>query len=150
MSVPQRVSLVTLGVADVARATAFYRSLGWRESDASNPGDVTFFATPGLVLALWGIGDLAVDSGLRDSQGVPDFRGVALAINVASVAEVDDHIATWIAAGGSVRRLPVSTDWGGYSGYVADPEGNLWEIAHNPSWPLDDRGLPVIPGSRDT
>ena len=152
MTVPQRFSLVTLGVADVAAATDFYRWLGWRESSASMPGDVTFFATPGGVLGLWGVRDLAADAGMADtsdgSGAPPGFRGMAAAINLASVDEVDAAVAAWIAAGGSLRRSAAMTDWGGYSGYVADPDGNLWEFAHNPFWPLDGRGLPMLPGPR--
>ncbi len=144
MSIPQRFSLVTLGVADVASATAFYRRLGWQESSASQPGDVTFFATPGGVLALWSTADLAADSG-APASGVPAFRGVALAINLSSAAEVDDAMAAWVEAGGHVTRAAATTDWGGYSGYVADPDGNAWEFAHNPFWPLDERGLPTLP-----
>ena len=154
MTVPQRFSLVTLGVADVAAATDFYRRLGWRESSASMPGDVTFFATPGGVLGLWAARALAADAGMADAGDAPGassgFRGVAAAINLASVDEVDAAVATWITAGGSLRRSAARTDWGGYSGYVADPDGNLWELAHNPFWPLDERGLPTLPGPRDT
>ena len=154
MTVPQRFSLVTLGVADVAAATDFYRRLGWRESSASMPGDVTFFATPGGVLGLWAArapgGGCRHGRRRRCPRGVLGIPGVAAAINLASVDEVDAAVATWITAGGSLRRSAARTDWGGYSGYVADPDGNLWELAHNPFWPLDERGLPTLPGPRDT
>lgn len=147
MSVPQRFSLVTLGVRDVAASTAFYERLGWRRSSASVEGDVTFIATPGGVLALWGAADLAADAGSSSAatSGLGGFRGVALAINVGSPAEVDAAIGAWVAAGGTITRAAAATEWGGYGGYVADPDGHLWEFAHNPFWPLDERGLPTLP-----
>ena len=146
MSVPQRISLVTLGVADVAASTAFYERLGWRRSSASVEGEVTFIDTPGPILGLWSTTELAHDAGRPGATGTSGFRGLALAINVGSPAEVDDAIDAWVAAGGSVARPAAATDWGGYSGYVADPDGHLWEFAHNPFWPLDDRGMPTLPG----
>ncbi|MFI5293263.1 MAG: VOC family protein [Candidatus Limnocylindrales bacterium] len=142
---PQRYSLVTLGVADVAASTAFYERLGWRRSSASMEGDVTFIATPGGILGLWSAHELARDAGSPGGDLPTGFRGVALAINVGSPAEVDDAIAAWVAAGGRLTRAAAPTDWGGYSGYVADPDGHLWELAHNPFWPLDERGLPTLP-----
>ncbi|MFN8518856.1 MAG: VOC family protein [Chloroflexota bacterium] len=128
--------------------------MGWRRSSASVDGDVTFIATPGGVLALWGAADLAADAGAPGAPGASGassaasgvFRGVALAINVGSPAEVDAAIAVRVAAGGVVTRPAAATEWGGYSGYVADPDGHLWEFAHNPFWPLDERGLPQLPG----
>ena len=145
MSVPQRYSLVTLGVADVAASTAFYERLGWRRSSASMEGDVTFIDTPGGILGLWSAHELARDAGSPGADPPTGFRGIALAINVGSPAEVDDAIAAWVAAGGTLTRVAAPTDWGGYSGYVADPDGHLWELAHNPFWPLDDRGMPTLP-----
>jgi predicted lactoylglutathione lyase len=144
MPVPQRYSLITLGVADVEAATAFYRALGWRESSASVAGEVAFFATPGGVLGLWSADKLAADAG-APAVAPSGFRGIALAINLASRDDVDTAIEAWVAAGGTVTRDPAATDWGGYSGYVADPDGHTWELAHNPFWPLDDRGLPTLP-----
>jgi predicted lactoylglutathione lyase len=145
MSVPQRVSLVTLGVADVAASTAFYERLGWRRSSASAEGEVTFIDTPGGILGLWSATELAKDAGMPGSEPPAGFRGVALAINLASPAEVDAAIAAWVAAGGIVTRPAAETEWGGYTGYVADPDGHLWELAHNPFWPLDERGMPALP-----
>ncbi|MET1015245.1 MAG: VOC family protein [Leifsonia flava] len=145
MAIPQRYSLVTLGVADVIAATAFYRSLGWEPAPSSVEGEITFFATPGGVIALWSTAELAKDAGTSTMHAnAPAFRAVTLAINVATRDEVDDAIGEWMALGGSVSKVPTETEWGGYSGYVADPDGNLWEIAHNPFWPLDERGLPVL------
>ena len=148
-SVPQRISLVTLGVADVALSTAFYERLGWRRSSASVDGDVTFIETPGGILGLWSATELARDAGVAgEARAVAPtgFRGVAFAINLASAAEVDAAIEAWVAAGGTVTRPAAATDWGGYTGYVADQDGHLWELAHNPFWPLDDRGMPTLPG----
>jgi predicted lactoylglutathione lyase len=148
MAIPQRFSLVTLGVADVEVATAFYRRLGWREAPSSIPGEVAFFATPGGVLALWETAELAKDAALPTMHAnAPGFRAVALAINLASPEEVDDAVGDWVLAGGSISKAAAATEWGGYSGYVADLDGNLWELAHNPSWPLDERGLPVLRGA---
>jgi predicted lactoylglutathione lyase len=146
VSVPQRVSLVTLGVADVPASTAFYERLGWRRSGASAEGDVTFIDTPGGILGLWSATELAKDAGVPGSEAPTGFRGVALAINLASPTEVDAAIADWVAAGGTVTRPAAPTEWGGYTGYVADPDGHLWELAHNPFWPLDERGMPTLPG----
>lgn len=145
MSIPQRFSLVTLGVADVETATAFYHRIGWRETHSSVPGEVSFFATPGGVLALWETAELAKDAALPTFHAnAPAFRAVALAINLDSREAVDDAMGDWVLAGGSIAKAAAATAWGGYSGYVADPDGNLWEFAHNPAWPLDERGLPVI------
>jgi uncharacterized protein len=141
MAVPARISLVTLGVADVATSTEFYTALGWQLSSASVPGDVSFLTTAGVALALWGRVDLAADSGVE--PGTPG--GVTLAINLEGRAEVDAAVATWVSTGGRVVRAAAETEWGGYTAYVADPDGHLWEFAHNPFWTLDERGLPVLP-----
>jgi uncharacterized protein len=149
MPIPQRFSLVTLGVADVDAATAFYRRLGWRQSTHSVEG-TTFFSTPGPIIALWTSPELAVDAGLATEadapQAAPPFRGVALAINFDTRDEVDRALADWHAAGGRITKPAEETEWGGYSGYGADPDGNLWELAHNPFWPLDERGIPHLDG----
>lgn len=149
MAVPQRFTLVTLGVADVAVATAFYRRLGWRQSTHSVEG-TAFFSTPGPVIALWTSPELAVDAGRASEtdapQTAPQYRGVALAINFDTREEVDRAIADWEAAGGHVTKPAAETEWGGYSGYGADPDGNLWEFAHNPFWPLDEHGMPHLDG----
>ena len=144
MTVPARVSLVTLGVADVRRSTAFYRALGWPVSSASAEGEVTFVRTAGAVLALWSEGELAADAGASAGERSA-FRGVALALNLASRDEVDEALEQMTSAGGTVVKPPVATPWGGYSGYAADPDGHLWEVAHNPGWPLGPDGLPVLP-----
>lgn len=136
-----RISLVTLGVADVDRARMFYEALGW--SGQSPDGEVVFFQAGGLVVALWGRDLLAADSVADDSGAA--WGGITLAHNVRSPAEVDAVLAEASAAGGSVRRSGASTPWGGYSGVFADPDGHLWEVAHNPVWPLDDRGMVTLP-----
>lgn len=145
MTVPARVTLVTLGVADVARAATFYEALGWRRSSASTE-EVAFFRTAGAVLALWGARDLAADAGLPAAPA-PDagFRGMALAINVESAAEVDRALEAVASAGGRIVKAAAETDWGGYSGYFADLDGHLWEVAHNPFWPLEANGSIALP-----
>jgi catechol 2,3-dioxygenase-like lactoylglutathione lyase family enzyme len=142
MTVPARITLVTLGVADVARSTAFYEALGWRRSGASND-DVSFFHTAGPVLAVWGRTSLADDAAVPVAGD--GFRGVAVAINMESPEVVDAALAAWVAAGGTVSKAPEHTDWGGYSGYVADPDGHLWEFAHNPGFPLRPDGTVELP-----
>ncbi len=132
----QRVSLVTLGVADLARARAFYEKLGWR-SDSDPALGVIFFQTGGSVLALWGRAELAEDSVIEDRGG---FGGVALAHNVASPAEVDGVVEQARAAGAQIAREPAPTFWGGYSAAFHDPDGHVWEIAHNPHWVLGEDG----------
>jgi uncharacterized protein len=141
--VPARVTLVTLGVADVARATAFFVSLGWRTSGASQTGDVTFFHTGGPVVALYGWDALAEDA--RVSAGGSGFRGFSVAINLESPAAVDAAVRAWVEAGGTLVKAPELVFWGGYSGYVADLDGHLWELAHNPGFPLRADGSVQLP-----
>ena len=132
----QRVSLVTLGVRDLARARAFYETLGWRTNAA--PGDeVVFFQAGGMIIALWGRAELAEDSGVEDSGG---WGGITLAHNVRSPAEVDAVVAEAEAAGATVTRPRAATFWGGYSGAFTDPDGHAWEVAHNPHWTLAEDG----------
>lgn len=137
----QRVSLVTLGVSDLARSRTFYESLGWSPSEQSSE-DVVFFQAGGLVLGLWGRRDLAADSGVTDSGG---WGGVTLAHNVASPGEVDDVLDTARRAGATVVREPAETFWGGYSGVFIDPDGHPWEVAHNPAWELTKDGSVRLP-----
>ena len=132
----QRVSLVTLGVRDLARARAFYEALGW-QSDAEPGADVVFFEAAGLVVSLWGREQLAEDSGVEDSGG---WGGITLAYNTRSPAEVDAVIAEAEAAGATIRRHGAETFWGGYSGAFVDPEGHAWEVAHNPHWTIQQDG----------
>ncbi|HEY2777014.1 MAG TPA: VOC family protein [Gaiellaceae bacterium] len=131
-----RVSLVTLGVSNLARARAFYEALGWR-TGAGADDDVVFFDTGGLIVSLWSRESLAEDSGVQDGGG---WGGVTLAYNVASPSEVESVIADARAAGAGITREPGETFWGGYSGVFVDPEGHPWEVAHNPHWTLRDDG----------
>jgi predicted lactoylglutathione lyase len=132
----QRLSLVTLGVHDLARARAFYEALGW--SGQSPPGgEVVFFQAGGMIVALWGRDELAADSTVEDGGG---WGGVTVAHNVASAAEVDAVLEEAAAAGGTIGRAGAPTSWGGYSGIFIDPEGHPWEVAHNPYWTLAEDG----------
>jgi catechol 2,3-dioxygenase-like lactoylglutathione lyase family enzyme len=137
-----RLSLVTLGVADVARSRRFYEALGWRASGAS-AGEVAFFQLGGLALALFGRAALAADAGLPDAG--PGFGGVALAHNVRARAEVDTVLERARAAGARILTPARDTDWGGYAGYFADPDGHAWEIAWNPHFPLRADGALELP-----
>jgi catechol 2,3-dioxygenase-like lactoylglutathione lyase family enzyme len=134
--VEQRVSVVTLGVRDLARARAFYEALGW-STRAAPDDDVVFFQTGGLVVSLWDREALAADSGVDDPGG---YGGITLAHNVRSPSEVDAVVAEAEDAGAAVTRRPGATFWGGYSGAFTDPDGHPWEIAHNPRWALDETG----------
>lgn len=129
------MSLVTLGVADVGRARAFYEAMGW--SGESPDGDVVFFQVGGMVVALWGRAKLAEDSVVDDAGG---WGGVTLAHCVASPAEVEEILDAAKAAGAAIGRAGAPTVWGGYSGIFIDPDGHPWEVAHNPGWILDDDG----------
>ena len=141
-----RLSLVTLGVRDVARSTEFYKALGFPLSEASVPGDVSFFNTAGGLLAVWGDNDLAADANVaREPGGDPAYRGFALAMNLDSPDAVDEFIAGAVAAGARVTRPAHATEWGGYNSYFADPDGHLWEVAHNPFWPIGEDGRPILP-----
>jgi uncharacterized protein len=139
------ISLVTLGVLDLPAATGFYETLGWRRSSASVPGEVTFLhGTP--VLALFDGEALARDAGLHAAPAQHDPK-LALAINLPTVTEVDELLAVAERAGGRITRSPQPTGWGGYSGYFTDLEGHLWEVAHNPHFPLDADGRVTLPDS---
>jgi uncharacterized protein len=131
----QRISLVTLGVADTARAVAFYGALGWEGT--SPDGDVTFFQAGGMIVALWGRESLAADTVVTDSGG---WGGITLAHNVGSPAEVDAVLSEAERAGATIARPGAPTVWGGYSGVFHDPDGHAWEVAHNPYWSLRDDG----------
>jgi uncharacterized protein len=132
----QRVSLITLGVADLARARAFYEALGWK-TGAQPADDVVFFQTGCMIVALWGRGQLEEDSGVEDSGG---WGGVTLAYNARSPEEVDAVIDEARAAGARIAREGAATFWGGYSGVFVDPDGHPWEVAHNPHWTVADDG----------
>ena len=137
----QRLSLVTLGVANLARARAFYEGLGW-ETRAEPEDDVVFFQTGGMIVGLWSRDRLAEDSGVADGGG---WGGVTLALNVRSPGEVDAAIADARAAGAHIARDGAETFWGGYSGVFIDPDGHPWEVAHNPHWTIGDDGSTRLP-----
>ncbi|MFN8176107.1 MAG: VOC family protein [Solirubrobacteraceae bacterium] len=137
----QRVSLVTLGVADLSRARAFYEALGWRTG--AEPGDdVAFFQAGGMVVALWDRAKLAGDSAVADAGG---WGGITLAHNVRSPGEVDEVLEQARAAGATIGRAGAETFWGGYSGVFVDPDGHPWEVAHNPHWRLGEDGAVTLP-----
>jgi len=137
----QRLSLVTLGVADLARARAFYETLGWA-TQAEPDDDVVFFQAGGMIVALWGRGQLAEDTRVEDPGG---WGGVTLALNVRSPAEVDAVIDDARAAGARIARAGAATFWGGYSGVFVDPDGHPWEVAHNPHWTIAEDGSTRLP-----
>ena len=136
----QRVSVITLGVADVRRAHKFFDALGWTGSPPSD--DVVFFQVGGTVLALWGRDKLAEDSVVEDTGG---WGGVTLAHNVGSPEEVDAVLAEAEAAGATIGRPGAPTFWEGYSGIFIDPDGHPWEVAHNPHWTLNEDGTIQLP-----
>ena len=140
----QRVSLVTLGVADLGASRRFYEALGWRSSSPPEIG-VVFFQTGSMVLGLWSREELAKDSGTQDAGG---WGGVTLAHNVRSPDEVDAVIAEARASGATIAREGAPTFWGGYSGAFIDPDGHPWEVAHNPGWTLTADGAVVLEPSQ--
>lgn len=143
-----RISIVTLGVADLDRAVAFYEAMGLKRNRAVMDG-VAFFQMGGLIFGLWPRANLAKDAGVADTA--PGFAGISLAYNTRSEDEVDAVLATAHRAGGSILKPAQRAFWGGRYGYFADPDGHLWEVAHNPAFPIADDGtiaLPTEPESR--
>jgi len=134
--VEQRLSLVTLGVSDLARARAFYEALGWK-TGATPADEVVFFQAGSMIVALWGRDQLAEDSCVSDPGG---WGGVTLAYNTRSPDEVDAVIAEAERAGAQIPRRGAKTFWGGYSGVFIDPDGHPWEVAHNPHWTIAEDG----------
>lgn len=137
-----RLTLVTVGVSDVARSRLFYERLGFKASNASQDS-VAFFSAGGVAFAVWGRASLAEDAHVPDSA--PGFSGVSLAHNARSEAEVDAVLAEAVAAGATLLKPAQKVFWGGYSGYFADPDGHLWEVAYNPFFPLDAEGRLQLP-----
>ncbi len=142
MQLDRRISLVTLGVEDIARATEFYRRLGWAKSSASQDS-VTFMQLKSLVLGLFSRQSLADDAGVENTG--PGFSGVALAQNLSSEKDVDDAFEFAVSCGAKPVKKPEKVFWGGYSGYFADPDGHLWELAYNPFFPMDEQGHIQLP-----
>lgn len=137
-----RLSIVTLGVADVGKARQFYELLGFKASAASQDS-ITFMDAGGVVLALYGRDALAEDA--HEATSKPGFSGVSLAHNCRSEVEVDQVIADAVAKGATLKKPAQKVFWGGYSGYFADPDGHLWEVAFNPFFPLDNSGRIQLP-----
>ncbi len=141
-----RISIVTLGVFDIERAVAFYEAMGL-VAGMKVPGDVAFFQMGGVLLALWPREKLAADAGVdADGHG---FRGTAFAYNTRSEAEVGEVLARAAQAGGRIVKPAQRAFWGGWYGYFEDSEGNLWEVAHNPAFPLDAEGRIALPPVSD-
>jgi uncharacterized protein len=138
-----RLAIVTLGVSDLGRATRFYEALGWKKSGASQEA-ITFFHSDTAVLALFDRAALAQDAHVDDRP--TGFAAITLAWNCGSRADVDAAFALALNAGATAKKSPQEVFWGGYSGYFADPDEHLWEIAHNPFLPFDDDGRLVLPG----
>lgn len=137
-----RISLVTLGVAEVGRARRFYEGLGWKASSASSDG-IAFFQLGGVALGLYGRSALAEDAKLLDTGG--EFGGIALAHNVRTRVEVDEVLALAAKVGGRILKPAESAFWGGYSGYFADPDGHPWEVAWNPHFAIQEDGTLRLP-----
>jgi uncharacterized protein len=139
----QRVSLITLGVADLARSRRFYEALGWHGQEVE---ETVFFQAGGLAVVLWGRDKLAADSGVPDRPADGSFDGIALAHNLRSREEVDSLTDAAERAGATITRLPAETFYGGYAACFADPDGHIWEIAHNPGFALAEDGSLQLPG----
>jgi hypothetical protein len=133
----QRVSIITLGVADLDRSRKFYERLGWQPS-LPDTEEIVFFQAGGIALALFPRANLAKDAQISDDGR--GFGGVALAYNARSRDEVDSVLAEAKAAGAKSLKPAQNAFWGGYSGYFSDPDGFLWEIAWNPSFPIAEDG----------
>ena len=143
----QRVSIITVGVKDLAGMIRFYTEvLGF--VDQGMKGEIAFFNAGGIVIGLWDETKLANDAGVpADRKG--EFKGFAFAFNARSVEEVDAIFDRLGKAGVRIRKAPHKTYWGGYSGYFADPEGNAWEVAYNPFWPIDEAGRVTAPAPKE-
>jgi catechol 2,3-dioxygenase-like lactoylglutathione lyase family enzyme len=143
VGVPARISIVTLGVDDLARSKAFYQALGW-ELAGGGGDEICWFKTSDSYLGLFDRDDLAKDAALR-AEPRAEFGGITLAICLESEAAVDAAFVDAVAAGARILKPAERAEWGGYSGYVADPDGHPWEIAHNPSFPIGEDGRITIP-----
>ncbi|WP_029089367.1 VOC family protein [Brevibacterium album] len=145
MPVPAHFSIVTLGVADLGESAAFYRRLGWTQRGDESLG-ITWFRTAGTWIGLFGHDALAEDVGVA-STPAPEYRGVTLALNFAGEDEVDQALEEAVSAGARLVKPAVRAEWGGYSGYFADPDGHLWEVAFAPGMPAREDGTIEIPDS---
>jgi catechol 2,3-dioxygenase-like lactoylglutathione lyase family enzyme len=141
MTLHQRISMVTLGVADLERSKSFYEAWGW--TVRADEKSIAFFQLNGCVLALFGLEDLATDQDRPDA--LLGTGAMTLAQNYSTEAEVEDRFNAALFAGATVLKRPHSTEWGGYSGYIADPDGHVWELARNPFLDLAEDGSVTIP-----
>jgi uncharacterized protein len=139
--VPQRISLITIGARDLPSLRAFYKKLGWDETETSSD-TYAVFKTAGVLLSLFPIGELSKDVGVEVPQQ-HGFSGITLAINVDSREQVDEVIALVKKSGGTILREPSDAFWGGRTSYFSDPEGHYWEVAWNPTAVFDERGAMV-------
>jgi len=144
MNVPARISIVTIGVADLARSSAFYEALGWERCSSSMEGVIIWFDTSGSYLGLFPWDELAADALLTAGPRGP-FGGITMAMNVEEPEMVEPMLDAAVAAGATLLKPSTVMDWGGVSGYFADPDGHPWEIAFNPSFPIDADGKVHIP-----
>jgi catechol 2,3-dioxygenase-like lactoylglutathione lyase family enzyme len=142
--VPANFSIVTLGVSDLERSVRFYRDLGWEQRGDLSAG-ITWFRTAGTWVGLFGYDALAADIGLEAAPEQPSYRGITLALNLGSEDAVDLAFAHVHEVGGRIVKPPTRAEWGGYSGYFADPDGHLWEIAFAPGFTLDEHGRLDMP-----
>lgn len=134
--------MVTLGVSDVSASRAFYERLGFVASGFESDS-VAFFEMSGAILGLFGRSALAEDACVKDDAG--RFKAASLAINLDSKAAVDEALEYARTCGAEITKPAQEVFWGGYSGYFADPDGHLWEIAYNPIMPLDENGRMTLP-----
>jgi uncharacterized glyoxalase superfamily protein PhnB len=140
------VSLITLGVSNVSRAAQFYEALGFKRKMREAPeSEVAFFDAGTLALSLYVISGLARDAGFAPDTSAPSFRAFSLAWNCGSPEEVDAVMALAAKAGATELAVAKKADWGGYHGHFADPDGNIWEVACNPQFPLSAEGRPTLP-----
>jgi catechol 2,3-dioxygenase-like lactoylglutathione lyase family enzyme len=137
------LSLVTLGVSDLAKSTAFYEALGFRRK-ATGVDGVAFFEAGGVILSLWPTAELAKDAEIAFANP-SGFRGMSLAWNCTSASDVNRALARATAAGATLIRSAQTVFWGGYTAYFADPDGHLWEVAHNPQFPFSADGHLLLP-----
>ena len=144
MTLPARLSIVTLGVADLDRSIAFYQALGWQKRSASMDGAIAWFGTADSTIGLFPWDELAHAANLPPERK-GRFGGITLAINVESPEAVAAGLDAAVAAGGTLLKPATLAEWGGTSGYFADPDGHPWEVAHNPGFPIDEDGRVRIP-----
>ena len=139
------LTAVTLGVADVPKSARFYEALGFKRKVRATGDEIAFYQAGGVVLALWDWNKLADDAALRPEPWPPAFRGSTLAWNCATAEEVDEVFAHALKVGGRLLRKPEKTEYGGYRGYFADPDGHAWEVVQAPGFTLTADGRLIVP-----